>query len=749
MGANYLNHLSFFLNFLKIMPMPNGGEVGMRLCFTANIFLGSGQVLFRTFLLTFFILQTAGCELPKTQVSVSLVGSTFGACTNSDCETIFESDAGMHPTAVDADGVLQVSEGQSTADAVVLSGNSTLVIKGYAIVASTSTCLAHEPITAMTPLKIKDVYAMGEGRWNICVAVVRKGRRALLRSPEIIVDLTSPLFTGVISVAGNNTLTPTLSWPTASDNYATASKIKYQVRVSERQMSTITDALTFGESREVQSGSIAVQMSDLNAGKTYYAVVIATDRAGNTNMMSQTHFLTGSGGGSSITSLSLARIIGNPGYMCAIVNGGVKCWGDGPLGDGNYDTVNGSFPSSPIPVTAIAANSGVTDLAISPGHACAVINGGLKCWGSDNQHQVGDSGANILDSSNNSGRTSPYQIIPENSGVTKVVLSAIFSCAIVDGGVQCWGENWHGQAGYGITGASVPGDALDDWVDTPVTAIASGSGVTDLIASHYHVCALLGDKLKCWGRNDFGQIGNFRDTNGDLAHVASPVTVISSGVSAFALGDLHTCAIVNGAVQCLGDNSRGQVGNSSSTAFLDSPTATSITSGATGLSLGPDYSCAVVNGGVKCWGSNSSGELGDGSAIDRNAPVVAIAAVSGVTAVKATTIFHRSDNGATTCAIVSGGLKCWGSNPGVIENNPPTTSPVQVIAANSGVQSIVVSSNYSTLRYSCAGLSNSVRCWGNNWSGVLGDGTTTDSVTPTVVNLSYASTTTTSAQGGP
>ena len=635
---------------------------------------------------------------------------------------------------VASDGYINNAEktaSSALANTLVASGNtSTDYAAGLSSVACSSMTFA-SVVPAASSLS-------SDGTYKVCVRLRDDaGNTTYGFTSSFQRDIVAP----TVDAGGNLSIS---SASAATNNGASASG--YSSLLWSNQ-STGVGAITFSSASSLAN----TVLPDTNG--TYTLRLTASDAAGNSASDDLTltwSGLSGGGGssggsGSSITSLSLARITGNPGYMCAIVNGGVKCWGDGPLGDGNYDTVNGYFPSSPIPVTAITANSGVTDLALGPNHACSVAKGGLKCWGSDNQHQVGDSGANILDSSNNSGRTSPYQIIPENSGVTKVVLSAYFSCAIVDGGVQCWGGNWYGEAGYGITGASVPGDALDDWVDTPVTAIASGSGVTDLIASHYHVCALLGDKLKCWGRNDYGQIGNSRDNDGN---VASPVTVISSGVSAFALGYLHTCAIVNGAVQCLGDNSRGQVGNSSSTAFLDSPTATSITSGATGLSLGPDYSCAVVNGGVKCWGSNSSGELGDGSTTDRNAPVDAIAASSGVTAVNATTIFHRSHNVATTCAIVSGGLKCWGSNPGVIENNPPTTSPVEVIGANSGVQSIVVSSNYSTLRYSCAGLSNSVRCWGNNGTGILGDGTTNSSVTPRIVNLSYASTTTDSAPDG-
>lgn len=117
----------------------------MRLLFFAKIRHFVGQLGLRVLPVAIICLHNASCEMPKAKVSATIVGSHVGACATSDCEISFESDAGLAPTAVDAAGVFQVSEGKSTANAVFISENSTLVIKGYAIVASTATCLAQDP----------------------------------------------------------------------------------------------------------------------------------------------------------------------------------------------------------------------------------------------------------------------------------------------------------------------------------------------------------------------------------------------------------------------------------------------------------------------------------------------------------------------------------------------------------------------------------------------------------------------------
>ena len=76
-----------------------------------------------------------------------------------------------------------------------------------------------------------------------------------------------------------------------------------------------------------------------------------------------------------------------------------------------------------------------------------------------------------------------------------------------DDSLKCWGRNYHGQLGHGNTadrgdGPDEMGDALD--------AVDLGTGRTAKMidAGDDHTCAVLDDdSVKCWGRNDYGQLG--------------------------------------------------------------------------------------------------------------------------------------------------------------------------------------------------------------------------------------------------
>ena len=123
-------------------------------------------------------------------------------------------------------------------------------------------------------------------------------------------------------------------------------------------------------------------------------------------------------------------------------------------------------------------------------------------------------------------------------------------------------------------------------------------------------------------------------TGGEDAGVdvgASTVRTITS----IAAGDDHTCAAVNGAALCWGDNYEGELGDSTTTARKYPVQAVGLESGVTAVAASMRFSCAVVNGGAKCWGSGDSGQLGDNSTAStyRLVPVQVVGLESGVTAI--------------------------------------------------------------------------------------------------------------------
>ena len=147
----------------------------------------------------------------------------------------------------------------------------------------------------------------------------------------------------------------------------------------------------------------------------------------------------------------------------------------------------------------------------------------------------------------------------------------------------------------------------------------------------------------------------------------------------------------------------------------------------TAVSAGNHHTCGLTTlGGVKCWGHNAYGQLGDNSTTQRLTPVSVSGLTSGVTAVAA--------GSNHTCALTAGGgVKCWGNNlSGQLGDGTTTnrTTPVDVSGLTSGVIAISAGESHTCALTTTGG----VKCWGYNGSGQLGTGLPANSNIPVQVS---------------
>lgn len=322
-------------------------------------------------------------------------------------------------------------------------------------------------------------------------------------------------------------------------------------------------------------------------------------------------------------------------------------------------------------------------------------------------------------------RTSAVNVVGLSSGVSAVEVGGHHSCALLTNG-QVQCWGWNKDGELGDGGNS---DGL-----TPVTVVGLGGTVKTLALGGSHTCALLtSGAVQCWGNNNEGELGS--NTMNDYRNSVATVSGLGSGVKAIVANSVHSCALLNtGSVQCWGGNYYGQLGDNTAGSANHRATPVAVvglSSGVAQIWAGRDHNCVLMeNGAVKCWGLNSSGQLGNGSTQNQSTPVD-VSSLGG-------TVLELAGGGDHTCARLSeGSVKCWGLNDsGQLGDGTTTNRLTPVDVPNlSGV--LVITAGR---RHTCAFLNNNqVKCWGLNDNGQVGDGSATTRKTPVYVVEAAAS----------
>jgi alpha-tubulin suppressor-like RCC1 family protein len=355
-----------------------------------------------------------------------------------------------------------------------------------------------------------------------------------------------------------------------------------------------------------------------------------------------------------------------------------------------------------------------TDASAGFGHSCGLtVEGDAYCWGRNNVGQLGRWDPTV------EYHTQPAHV---HGGLTFAALSTNaghVTCGITGvGDAYCWGLNDHGQVGNGQVG-NPDFEKYGFGVYSP-SRVLGGLTFMAVAPAMYHTCGLTtAAAVYCWGRNDYGQLGD-----GTTTSSSTPVPVRSAlAFAAVTTGAYHSCAVTTaGAVHCWGDNVGGQLGNGTTT---PSSIPVAVPSDSTFVTVSARFhTCAVTAAGTAyCWGPNQSGVLGDGTTASTTTPVP----VAGGLA------FVSIDAGWThTCGVTaSGAAYCWGNNFFAQLGDGTTTGHLTPTAVTGGLTFASVTGGYP---HSCGvTTANVAYCWGNNFGGELGDGTRTNSLVPVKV----------------
>lgn len=333
----------------------------------------------------------------------------------------------------------------------------------------------------------------------------------------------------------------------------------------------------------------------------------------------------------------------------------------------------------------------------------------------------GNGGSNNGGGGNNTPQPQPVSVTP------MVVGGNTFSFALkTNGTVFAWGDQQNGTLGNG----------RDVRSDTRVPEqVLNLSGITKIAAGGAHGLALRNDGVVfAWGANGSGQLGIGQ--NGGAS--ATPVQVLGlTNITAIAAAGNFSLALrSDNVVFAWGNNAAGQLGFGD-VIFRLSPEQIPNLTDVVAIATGTEHSFAIRSDAtVLAWGNNQDGQLGLGDLALHRVPTQ-VTALNGLGIKQlAAGDFHslaRAENGT---------IRAWGSNvrgqvgtsDGFNNVSTPVLVPVLVDGLSSATE-ITARELYSMARLS----DGTIRTWGNNSVGQLGNddsGASTSTFVPQIPNIS-------------
>ncbi|MBI5309769.1 MAG: OmpA family protein [Actinobacteria bacterium] len=345
-------------------------------------------------------------------------------------------------------------------------------------------------------------------------------------------------------------------------------------------------------------------------------------------------------------------ITAGDGQTCAVFSSGtVKCWGWNYYGQLGNTTNNGTNWANATPATVPLA-SPAAQVTSGYGHVCARLqDGSVQCLGSNNRGQLGKS----TNAGTNNANPTPNTVSLGQSA-TQVAAGYEHTCALLqDGSVVCWGSNQYGALGNSTNSGTTNSN-------TSPLSVSLGQAATHIAAGYYHTCAVLADgSMKCWGRNNSGQLGNTTNSGTSTAN-PTPLAVTSPGQTATLVnaGTFSTCALLlDSTISCWGSNQYGQFGGTPTAAARPTPTAVALSATVSDPGTGWLHGCHVLTtGSLECMGQNYYGQLGNStnlSTINSNTTPTAVSLGQNAVDVAVGEQF--------TCVLLAdSSVKCMGHN---------------------------------------------------------------------------------------